>query len=71
MKEDEKEIFWDLRKADFRYEFGVYDEDGHYAPWRPALVDNTAYMYFGGNFMNIKKRDGFATDKIVIMKVVE
>ncbi len=51
--------------------FGVYDEDGHYAPWRPQLVDNTAYMYFGGNFMNIKKRDGFATDKIVIMKVVE
>lgn len=51
--------------------FGVYDEEGHYAPWRPALVDNTAYMYFGGNFMNIKRGDGFATDKIVIMKVVE
>ena len=52
--------------------FYVYDTEGHYAPSRPTtLVDNTAYMYFGGNFMNIKKKDGFATDKIVIMKVVE
>ena len=27
MKKDNKDIFLDLRKADFRYEFGVYDED--------------------------------------------
>ena len=27
MKKDNKNIFLDLRKADFRYEFGVYDED--------------------------------------------
>ena len=27
LKEDNKEIFLDLRKSDFRYEFGVYDED--------------------------------------------
>lgn len=26
-KKDNKEIFLDFRKADFRYEFGVYDED--------------------------------------------
>ena len=51
--------------------FGVYDEQGQYAPWRPALTDNTAYMYFGGNFMNIGRGDAFATDQIVIEKVVE
>lgn len=27
IKKDNKEIFLDFRKADFRYEFGVYDED--------------------------------------------
>ena len=27
LKKDKKEVFLDLRKADFRYEFGVYDED--------------------------------------------
>ena len=27
MKKDNKEFFLDFRKADFRYEFGVYDED--------------------------------------------
>ena len=27
MKKDNKDIFLDLRRADFRYEFGVYDED--------------------------------------------
>ncbi len=27
VKEDNKEIFLDLRKSDYRYEFGVYDED--------------------------------------------
>ena len=27
LKSDNKEIFLDLREADFRYEFGVYDED--------------------------------------------
>ena len=26
-QKDKKEIFLELRKADFRYEFGVYDED--------------------------------------------
>ena len=26
-KKDNKEIFLDFRKADFRYEFGVFDED--------------------------------------------
>ncbi len=51
--------------------FGVYDEHGQYAPWRPDLTDNTAYMYFGGNFMNIGRGDAFATDQIVIEKVVE
>lgn len=29
LKEDNKSIFLDLRKSDFRYEFGVYDEDGN------------------------------------------
>lgn len=27
LKKDNKEIFLDLRKADYRYELGVYDED--------------------------------------------
>ena len=27
LKKDNKEVFLDLRKADYRYEFGVYDED--------------------------------------------
>lgn len=27
LKKDNKEIFLDFRKSDFRYEFGVYDED--------------------------------------------
>lgn len=27
LRADNKEIFLDLRKADYRYEFGVYDED--------------------------------------------
>ena len=27
MKNDNKDIFLELRRADFRYEFGVYDED--------------------------------------------
>lgn len=29
LKKDDKKIFLDFRKADFRYEFGVYDEDGN------------------------------------------
>lgn len=29
LKKDNKEIFLHLRKSDFRYEFGVYDEDGN------------------------------------------
>lgn len=27
LKKDNKEIYLDLRKADYRYELGVYDED--------------------------------------------
>lgn len=27
LKKDNKKIFLDLRKSDYRYEFGVYDED--------------------------------------------
>lgn len=27
LKKDNKDVFLDFRKADFRYEFGVYDED--------------------------------------------
>lgn len=27
LKKDKKEVFLDLRESDFRYEFGVYDED--------------------------------------------
>lgn len=51
--------------------FGVYNEAGEYAPWRPDLTDNTAYIYFGGNFINVFKKDIFGTDQIVIEKVVE
>lgn len=29
MKKDNKNIFLDFRKSDYRYEFGVYDEDGN------------------------------------------
>ena len=29
LKMNHKEIFLDFRKSDFRYEFGVYDEDGN------------------------------------------
>lgn len=29
LKKDNKNIFLDLRKADYRYEFGVYDEDNN------------------------------------------
>ena len=29
MKKDNKDFFLDFRKADFRYEFGVYDEDNN------------------------------------------
>lgn len=53
--------------------FGPYGEDGSFAPWAPEAVQQskTAYMYFGGNFMNIFRGDIFGTDKIVIEKVVE
>lgn len=53
--------------------FGPYAEDGSFAPWAPDAVrqSKTAYMYFGGNFMNIFRGDIFGTDKIVIEKVVE
>ena len=29
LKNDDKRIFLDLRKSDYRYEFGVYDEDNN------------------------------------------
>lgn len=29
LKKDDKRIFLDLRKSDYRYEFGVYDEDNN------------------------------------------
>ena len=29
LKKDNREIFLDFRKADFRYEFGVFDEDNN------------------------------------------
>jgi len=49
--------------------FGPY---GEYGPWSSdKLVDSTAYMYFGGNFMNISHGSIFGTDQIVIMKVIE
>ena len=52
--------------------FYPYDESG-YNPWAPQPVQNskTAYMYFGGNFMNINRKDVFGTDQIYIIKVVE
>ncbi|MBR4632049.1 MAG: hypothetical protein IKO48_01845 [Elusimicrobia bacterium] len=51
--------------------FNAYNEAGEYEPWRPDLIDNTAYIYFGGNFVNISVGDIFGTDQIVIEKVVE
>ena len=53
--------------------FGPYAEDGSFAPWAPDAVQQskTAYMYFGGNFMNINRKDIFGTDQIHIIKVVE
>ena len=52
--------------------FYPYGEGG-YAPWSPDSVQQskTAYMYFGGNFMNIFRGDIFGTDKIFIEKVTE
>ncbi|MBO7611475.1 MAG: hypothetical protein J6T23_04605 [Elusimicrobia bacterium] len=52
--------------------FYPYDESG-YNPWAPNAVQQskTAYMYFGGNFMNINRKDVFGTDQIYIIKVVE
>jgi hypothetical protein len=53
--------------------FAPYDAPEHYAPWAPRTVmqSKTAYMYFGGNFMNIFRGDIFGTDQIFIEKVVE
>lgn len=53
--------------------FAPYDAPEHYAPWAPKSVmqSKTAYMYFGGNFMNIFRGDIFGTDQIYIEKVVE
>lgn len=52
--------------------FSPYD-GSEYAPWAPRTVmqSKTAYMYFGGNFMNIFRGDIFGTDQIFIEKVVE
>lgn len=53
--------------------FYPYGEGGTYSPWAPRTVmqSKTAYMYFGGNFMNIFRGDIFGTDQIYIEKVVE
>jgi len=65
----EKDRQYTLIACDVGPVFGPY---GEYGPWSSdKLVDNTAYMYFGGNFMNISHGSVFGSDKIVIMKVVE
>ena len=53
--------------------FYPYGEGGVYAPWSPDSVkeSKTAYMYFGGNFLNVRRGDVFGTDQIFIIKVVE
>ena len=53
--------------------FYPYGEGGSYAPWTPESVQQskTAYMYFGGNFLNVLRGDVFGTDQIFIIKVVE
>ncbi|MBR3627380.1 MAG: hypothetical protein IKN42_00880, partial [Elusimicrobia bacterium] len=52
--------------------FYPYDESG-YNPWTPESVQQskTAYMYFGGNFVDVFLNDIFGTDQIFIEKVVE
>lgn len=53
--------------------FYPYGEGGTYSPWTPESVQQSkrAYMYFGGNFLNILRGDIFGTDQIFIEKVVE
>lgn len=52
--------------------FYPYDGSG-YNPWTPESVQQskTAYMYFGGNFVDVFLNDIFGTDQIFIEKVVE
>ena len=65
----EKDRQYTLIACDVGPVFGPY---GEYGPWSSdKLIDHTAYMYFGGNFMNISHGSVFGSDKIVIMKVVE
>ena len=53
--------------------FYPYEEGGAYAPWTPKSVQEskTAYMYFGGNFVDVFLNDIFGTDQIFIIEVVE
>ncbi len=52
--------------------FYPYDGSG-YNPWSPESVQQskTAYMYFGGNFVDVFLDDIFGTDQIFIEKVIE
>ncbi|MCR4662748.1 MAG: hypothetical protein K5622_02525 [Endomicrobiaceae bacterium] len=51
--------------------FAPYD-GSEYAPWAPEEVmrTKTAYMYFGGNFMNVFRGDIFGTDQICYIEQV-
>jgi len=52
--------------------FGPFDANGNLAPWcSQTATDNTAYMYFFGNFHDIVGGDIFGTDQIVIEQVGE
>lgn len=52
--------------------FGPFDKNGNLQPWgSDDTVDNTAYMYFFGNFTNIVGGDIYGTDQIVIEQVGE
>lgn len=52
--------------------FWVYKADGTYGPSSSSKLKNkTAYMYFGGNFMNIGRGSTFGTNKIIVEMVVD
>jgi len=52
--------------------FGPFDKDGNLAPWTSNKIqNNTAYMYFFGNFKNIQDGDVFGTDKINIQTEIQ
>lgn len=42
-------------------------------PWRPqsVSVSKKAYVYFGGNFINVQHGSVFGTDQLIIEKVIE